>query len=139
MLKHLLIAFFATAVSTSALFSQTESKDSIRMVKSGLGEIRYYQGTLRLKGPEVGKILLPNADATANWKRSRTNLTLAYIFGIIGGAMVGYELGGALAGKDVNGAIIGAGAGMVGLSIVFGINSDKKSKRAINIYNAAFR
>jgi hypothetical protein len=80
MLKHLLIAFLATAAFTSPAFSQTESKDSVRMVKSGLGEIKYYQGNLRLKGPEVGKILLPNADATANWKKSRTNLTLAYIF-----------------------------------------------------------
>lgn len=139
MKKYLLLtALFGVILATTS-FSQTVNKDSITLVKKGLGEIKYYQSNNKLTGKQVGNILLSNPDATANWKKSRTNLTFAYIFGIIGGAMVGWELGNAISGKDVNGAVIGAGAGLVGVSIVFGINSDRKSKKAISLFNTAFR
>lgn len=139
MQKHLLLTLLFTAVFAVTSFSQSTNKDSITISKRGLGDIKYFQGTTRLTGKQVGTIMLPNTDATTQWKKSRTNLTLAYVFGIIGGAMVGYELGSALSGKDTNGAVIGIGAGMVGLSIVFGINSDKKAKRAVSTYNTSFR
>jgi hypothetical protein len=139
MKKHLLLTVLFSAVLAATSFSQSTSNDSITLVKKGLGEIKYYQANNRLTGRQVGDILLSNPDANASWKKSRTNLTFAYIFGIIGGAMVGWELGNAISGRDVNGAVIGAGAGLVGLSIVFGINSDRKSKKAISLYNIGFR
>jgi hypothetical protein len=139
MKKHLLLtAFFGLVLATTS-FSQSVSKDSITLTRKGLGEIKYYQANNKLTGKQVGNLLLSNPEATATWKKSRTNLTFAYIFGIIGGAMVGWELGNAISGKDVNGAVIGAGAGLVGVSIVFGINSDRKSKKAISLFNTAFR
>ncbi len=70
-------------------------------------------------------------------RSSKAPATVATVLGVAGGFMIGWPLGTAIAGGSPNWALAGAGAGLVAISIPFGISSNKKVVKAVNTYNAA--
>jgi hypothetical protein len=140
MITRIVIVFvLALALVAPAFSQQTNYKDSIDVVNSPLGGIKFYQHGSRITMSRLTGILRSNPQAFAAIQKAKTNNTLAFIAGFAGGLLVGYELGNAAAGKKVNGAVIGIGAGIIGISIPFGIAGKRHAKRAVYLYNAAFR
>jgi len=88
-----------------------------------------------LKPREVSVILESNPEAYQEFKKARTNLAVANVFGFIGGAMIGWPLGAAAGGGDPQWGVAGAGAGVILLSIPFSSSYSKRAKRAIDLYN----
>lgn len=135
-----LLVFIAAISITPVAFGQTGNyKDSIEVVKGGLGGLRFYQHNKQLKMPQLTDALRSNPQAFALLQKAKTNNTLAFISGFIGGALIGYELGNAAGGRKVNGAVIATGVGFIGISIPFGIGGTRKTRQAVFLYNAAYR
>ncbi|MET0394133.1 MAG: hypothetical protein ABW019_13365 [Chitinophagaceae bacterium] len=136
---RLLVFIAAMAIASVTVGQSAGYKDSIEVVKAGLGGLRFYQHDKQLKMSQLTSTVRSNPQAFAAIQKAKTNNTLAFITGFIGGALIGYEIGNAVAGKKVNGAVIGVGAGFIGISIPFGIGGVKNTKRAVYLYNAAYR
>lgn len=136
---RLLIFMAAIAIAPVAFGQSYSYKDSIEVVKGGLGGLRLYQHDRKLSLSDLSATLKSNPQAFAALQKAKTNNTLAFITGFIGGALIGYEIGNAIGGKKVNGAVIGAGAGFIGISIPFGIGGVRHTRKAVYLYNAAYR
>lgn len=89
------------------------------------------------------------SEAKELFKKARTNSTVGQVFAYSGGFLIGFGIVPALKGKKQevrNGivyenqpskgwTIVGIGAGLVGISIPFGIAANKRAKEAIEIEN----
>jgi hypothetical protein len=140
MALRILMALCLCIACYSTVFSQqTNSRDSITLVTNFFTGTKFYQGNQRITMRQVTEVMGTNPQALTYLKKAKTNNTISIIFGVIGGALVGYELGRAAGGGDINGAVIAAGAGCIVFSIPFSIAGGKNTKKAVNTYNAAFR
>jgi hypothetical protein len=117
----------------STLPSYSQNGD-IQMQKSFWGTKFISDGKV-LKPREVLVLLESNPEAYQEFKKAKTNLAVANVFGFIGGAMIGWPLGAAAGGGDVQWGVVGAGAGVVLLAIPFNSSYNKRAKRAIDLYN----
>ncbi len=85
---------------------------------------------------DVVRALNNNTEAYQLAKSARSNYILSQIIGSTGGFLIGWPLGTALSGDKPNWTLLGIGAGLVVISIPIEISSNKKIKKALNIYNA---
>ncbi|MBL7741100.1 MAG: hypothetical protein JNK14_17895 [Chitinophagaceae bacterium] len=132
--------FLVVFIFSMEVYGQyTGFKDSVEVVTNPFGGIKYYQHDRRLSMAQITVAMRPNAEAFRYLNRSKTNNTVAFITGFIGGALIGYEIGNAIGGQSVNWAVISAGAGIIGLSIPFDIGARKNAKKAVHLYNAIYR
>lgn len=134
-----ILAFCILCISTA--FSQSaSSRDSIDMVNgNGFTGPRFYKGNTRITMSQVNQLIGQNPQALPYLTKSKTNNIVAIGLGLVGGFFVGYQLGSLLAGKKINGALMGTGIGLIGISIPFGISGSRNLKKALSVYNAAYR
>jgi len=106
--------------------------------------IEFYKGDFGMVFTQNGKILKPRdlvsitegqIQADIYMKKAKLNSDWASVFGVIGGALVGWPVGTALAGGDPNWVLAGAGAGFIAISIPFAIGYKKNAIRGANIHN----
>jgi hypothetical protein len=122
-------------------FSQekTNYKDSIEISENFWTGITFYQDNKKLSNRDMYTRMKTNPEAFSFYNKARTNNTLGFIIGFAGGFMIGYELGGLISGKDIQWGIMGAGMGLVGISIPFSSAAMRNFRKAVFSYNAIFR
>lgn len=130
-----LLLFTAITRAQADNTNQQKITDTIR-IKKTFGGNQFFVGEKQLKLKELEKMLQPNETAYKLMRSSKAPATVATVLGIAGGFMIGWPLGTAIAGGSPNWALAGAGAGLVAISIPFGISSNKKIIKAVNTYNA---
>ena len=138
-LRILMALGLCIACFTTVFSQQTNSRDSITVVKNFFTGPKFYQGSQRLTMGQLTDVMTTNPQALTYLRKAKTNNTISIIFGVIGGALVGYELGRAAGGADMNGAVMAAGAGCIVFSIPFSIAGSKNTRKAVSVYNSAFR
>ena len=129
-MTKILLVILLTGYALSSFAQQGD----IQMQKSFWGTKFISDGKV-LKPREVLVLLESNPEAYQEFKKAKTNLAVANVFGFIGGAMIGWPLGAAAGGGEVQWGVVGAGAGVALLSIPFNSSYNKRAKRAIDLYN----
>lgn len=82
-------------------------------------------------------IMKENKEAYALVQSAKSNQTWAMILGTAGGALVGFPLGTAIGGGDPEWALAGAGAALIVATIPIVKGFNRKTKKAVDLYNAA--
>jgi len=133
-----LIAFITLLTIVCSISYGQTSTDSIT-IKKIFGGYQFFQGEKRLNLNQLVKMMEPNEKAYQQIKSAQTDNTLANIFGIAGGFMVGWPLGSALGGGEPNWTMAGVGAGLIVISIPITKSFNKKAKQAVQTYNAKWQ
>jgi hypothetical protein len=131
----LLICLFAVSVKAQ----DNHRGDSIELKIIPLGAMKFYQNDSRVSLGVVTGLMRNNPEAFKYINKSKTNNTIGFITGFIGGLLVGYEIGTAIAGKDINWSVMGAGAGFIVVTIPLDIAAKRNARKAVHLYNAAYR
>jgi hypothetical protein len=107
----------------------------IEMKKSIFG-YKYTQNDKRLSTVELNRLLKPNAQALRLMQNARLTNSVGVFMGFVGSLIIRKPLIAAKLGKPSNWDYIGLGIGMAIVSIPIAINTKKKGKKAIDLYNA---
>ena len=135
-MKQLLLVFIFTSSCVLHAFSQDSTrKDTISIIKSGMGGIKLSQHGETLNMQKLTEIIKPNPDAYTYLKKAKTNSAFSLLFSAIGGFAIGWELGSSLGGKSINWAVMGGGIGAVAISIPFAVGTNRNARKAVEIYN----
>jgi len=106
--------------------------------KKSFGENTFYQNGKKLSTKQLKEILKDNTEALNLMKSAKTNQTWATILGGAGGVLVGVPIGTAIGGGDAKWELAGVGAVLIIGSIPILNGYNKKSKKAIELYNSDF-
>ena len=101
---------------------------------------RYYRGNQWLDRhilKDMQEIMKENTEAFALIQSAKTNQTWAMVLGTAGGALVGFPIGTAIGGGDPEWALAGAGAALIVASIPIVKGFNRKTKKAVELYNDA--
>lgn len=105
-------------------------------IKEASGRYKY---TLNGKRMTMGR-LVNTMQATPNALRlitkAQTNNTYTSILGIASGFLIGFPIGQFMSGKEANWTLAGIGTGLAVISIPISLNVNKKTKKAVDIYNS---
>ena len=101
------------------------------------GGYKFSQNGNQLAMKDLVKTMKSNQQAFKLIKKAQLNNTLASITGFIGGGLIGWTIGTAIVGGDTNWSLAGIGAGIVVIGIPISLNSDKKAKQAVELYNSS--
>ena len=126
----------ALACSTSAL---SQDSTQIISVKSNFWGIHFYQNQKKFTMKQIATIMEPNEEAYKLMQSARNSNTMAGVLGAIGGAMIGWNIGEALAGGDPNWTLSAVGGAIVLVTIPISNSAYKKSKQAVELYNAGLK
>jgi hypothetical protein len=128
----LLFSFMMLCIGNH-LFGQ-ELTDTIESKKTSLGQ-SYYLGNERLTLKRLTEITVPNALAHNEIKQAQICNVFGCVFGIVGGACIGYPLGVLIGGGKPNWIIAGVGAGCLLIGIPIAIVGDKHVAKGVALYN----
>ncbi len=112
------------------VYSQARS-DTITIVKKG----RFAKDEEFLNINQLLVLLRGNPAAYELMRKAKSNSAFATVLSFAGGVMIGLPLGSALGGGEVNWGMIGAGGGLIVLSIPLIYSYRNKSTRAVEIFN----
>mgnify|MGYP001348843408 CR=1 FL=1 len=86
---------------------------------------------------ELDQILsqVTDIEMTQSFQDGKTWNSCGQLFGIVGGALIGYPLGQAMAGKELNKPVLFTGIGITTVGLVFVMNAEKDILAAIERYN----
>ncbi len=124
-------------VSVSFVFGQNVS-DTITFKKAKKG-YDYYQGDRMISSNKFFDLLEQNSQSSEYIKSAQANSSMATALGALGGIMIGWPIGVAMGGGDPNWRFFAASVGLVAVSIPFKINSNKRVRQAVEIYNASLK
>lgn len=136
-MKRFAIIMTMLTVSLTLSFGQAVN-DSISM-KKVFGGYQFYQGNKRLNMNKLVNTMQPNEVAYKEIKSAQSTYTIATIFGVAGGFMVGWPIGTALGGGDPNWTMAGIGAGLIVVSIPISQKFNKQAKHAVDTYNSGLK
>ena len=108
-------------------------------VKNTFWGIRIIQNNKKHTLNEAKKIMEPNEEAYKVLSSAQTNDMFAGLLGVIGGALIGWNLGEAISGKDPNWTLSAVGGVAIIGSIPLTTAAVKKTKHAAEIYNAGLK
>lgn len=126
----LLLLLFVGSLTLSA---QDDSK-KIELNKV-FGGYTFKQDGRHLSFSQVADLMKGNQEAYKIIQSAKSNKTWATVLGIAGGALIGWPIGTAIGGGDAKWELAAIGAGLVGIAIPISSGFNKKSKRAVEIYN----
>jgi hypothetical protein len=106
--------------------------------KRVLGSNVYMQNNKYLSGKQLLSLVKDNQEAYDLMKSANTNKTWAAILGGAGGFLVGFPIGTAIGGGDAKWELAGIGAALILVAIPINNGYNKKSKKAVDMYNDGF-
>lgn len=105
-------------------------------IKKVFGGYKYIQNGNDLTMRKLMNAVETNPEAYGLTKKAKNINTLTAVLGFAGGGLVGYPIGTALGGGDANWALAGVGAGLIAVAIPLSSSVNKKSKKAVELYNS---
>jgi hypothetical protein len=69
--------------------------------------------------------------------KAKTSGTFATVLGYAGGFLIGWPIGTAIGGGKANWGLAGIGAGILAIAFPVASGADKKTKQAVELYNAS--
>ena len=129
-MKNLVGILLFTLLTVSIMNAQ---KIEMNKVFGGY-EFKQNDKTLLLK--DMKEIMKENNEALALIQSAKTNQTWALVLGTAGGALVGFPIGTAIGGGDPEWALAGAGAALIVATIPIVKGFNRKTKKAVELYNA---
>ncbi|MGB5978786.1 MAG: hypothetical protein WBG62_15335, partial [Cyclobacteriaceae bacterium] len=109
--------------------------------ESNFGGNKFYQqysdGYEPLGNRQLKAIMQDNQEAYRMAKKASGNDTFSSIFAFAGGIMAGIPLGTLAVGGDANWTMAAIGGGLIVASIPFAVGSNRKMRRAVDIYNSS--
>lgn len=127
----LLFAVFAITMFTSQAQNSTLKIESKRVFGSNV----YMQNNKNLSGKQLTELMKGNNKALELMKSANNSRTWSTILGGAGGALIGFPIGTAIGGGDAKWELAGAGAALILIAIPISNKYNKKSKKAVDIYN----
>ncbi|HIP47882.1 MAG TPA: hypothetical protein EYG92_02815 [Lutibacter sp.] len=100
------------------------------------GGYKYTQEGKVLTMKSMSSTLETNPEAYKLFKKAKSANVLAQILGGVGGGLIGYPIGTAVGGGDANWTIAAVGVGVLAIAIPISIGVNKKTKKAVSIYNS---
>jgi hypothetical protein len=105
-------------------------------VKKSFGENSYYQNGEKLTMNQLKEVLKNNTETLVLIKSAKSNYTWSSVLGVSGGALIGIPIGTVIGGGDPKWEVAGLGAVLILVAIPLLNNYNKKSKAAVDLYNA---
>lgn len=99
---------------------------------------KFYQNDKYLTTNDLVSIMESNSEAYQLIKSAQSNKIFSQLLGGVGGFLIGWPVGSAIAGDEPNWTMAIVGAGLVFISFPFSAKSNRKTKNAVDIYNAEF-
>jgi len=137
--RTLFFFLFVCLFAATGMTQTAPGKDSIELKVVPLGAMKFFKNGTRESLNEVADILQTNPEAFKYIKKSKTNNTIGIITSVIGGFLVGFEAGAAIGGKGIDWGVMGAGAGFIIIASPFDIGAKRNARKAVHLYNAAYR
>ncbi|WP_299669931.1 hypothetical protein [uncultured Polaribacter sp.] len=106
-------------------------------MKKSFGENVYYQNDKKLNSKELKVLMKNNTEALDFMESAKSNQTWGMILGGAGGALIGYPVGTAIGGGDPQWVLAGAGAALIVATIPILKGYNRKTKKAVDLYNAS--
>ena len=131
----LTLTFTLTSSKTITLCSSQK----MEMKKTFSGYVFFMEDGERISKQNLKKTLEPNKIAFDLFKNSRTKKTVGSILEFSGGFLIGFPIGQAISYNPEyqNWSLAGIGGGLVIIGTIFSLDADKKTKRAVEIYNSS--
>lgn len=130
MKKIILSLIFAIATITISNAQKIE-------VEKVFGGYKYTQNGNRMTMRDLVNTMKSDINASSLIKKAQTNNTIATVLGGAGGVLIGVPLGQSLGGGDANWTLAGIGAGLIIVAIPISSSANKKTKKAIELYNSS--
>ncbi len=131
MRKMILLGLLLTTIVAA---SAQNTSDSIEVRKKS-----FFQNGKLLSPNQLLDITRPVPAAYAEMKAAKSNYNVATVLGFTGGFLIGWPIGTAIAGGDPEWVMAGIGAGLVGISIPLLSAYNKRSQKAVDIYNSTLK
>lgn len=128
-MKKTILSLLIVLVTTTICDAQKIEMEKV------FGGYKYTQNGIMLTMNDLVKTMESNQQAFELIKEAQSCNVLASIIGGAGGALIGFPLGTAAGGGEANWTLAGIGAGLVVIGIPISSKVNKKSKRAVEIYN----
>lgn len=129
-MKNLVGILFFTLLSISITNAQKIEMEKV------FGGYQFKQNDKTLLLKDMKEIMKENNEALALIQSAKTNQTWALVLGTAGGALVGFPIGTAIGGGDPEWALAGAGAALIVATIPIVKGFNRKTKKAVELYNA---
>jgi hypothetical protein len=131
--------FLLLVLFTVSVFTGNAQDSSMKITsKKVFGGYVYKQNDKFLSGKQLVELMKNNTEALQLINSANTSKTWAMILGGAGGALVGFPIGTAIGGGDAKWELAGAGAALLLITIPISNSYNKKSKKAVDIYNSGF-
>lgn len=130
----LLFALFSVSIFTS------NAQDSLSKIEATkvFGGYVYKQNNTHLSGKKLLELMKGNNEALQLMKSANSSKTWSVILGGAGGALIGFPVGTAIGGGDAKWELAGVGAALILIAIPISNSYNKKSKKAVDLYNSGF-
>lgn len=99
------------------------------------GGVRFERDSLIISIKQVHSLLEEEPEAYQQFKKARTNASVASVLGFAGGLLIGIPVGTAIAGGDPEWGMALSGAALIGISIPFNKAFQRHAESALSIYN----
>lgn len=130
-MKNVLITMIIALVGTTFCEAQ-----KIDIEKVGGGH-KFSQNGLVLTMDNLSSRVASNQESLRLINKAKTSVTFATILGYAGGGLIGWPVGTAIGGGKANWGIAGIGAGLLAIAFPVAAGADKKTKQAVELYNAS--
>lgn len=107
-------------------------------MKKVFGGYQFTQQGAILTLNQMQELMKNNQEAFDLVKSAKSNQTWGMILGTAGGALVGFPIGTAIGGGEPEWALAGVGAALIVATIPIVKGFNKKTSKAVELYNAGF-
>lgn len=127
------LLFFTLLLS----FTIVKAQDSNKKIelKKVFGGHMFIQDGKNLNHDEVTAIIKSNTKAYDLMKSAKSNKTWSTILGGVGGGLVGFPIGTAIGGGNAKWELAAVGAGLILVAIPIANGYNKKTRKAVEMYN----
>ncbi|MDN3621012.1 hypothetical protein QWY81_16215 [Polaribacter undariae] len=124
---------FTIVLSVFALSFTNAQKIETKKV---FGGYIFSQNDSNLTLSQMQEVMKDNKQAFDLMKSAKSNQTWGMILGVAGGGLVGFPVGTAIGGGEPKWALVGVGAALIVASIPIVKAVNRKTKEAVDLYNA---
>ena len=124
---------FTIVLSVFALSFTNAQKIETKKV---FGGYIFSQNDSNLTLSQMQEVMKDNKQAFDLMKSAKSNQTWGMILGVAGGGLVGFPVGTAIGGGEPKWALVGVGAAFIVASIPIVKAVNRKTKEAVDLYNA---